>query len=96
MRDKDYKAMIAGFLPLARQRGLHAGERGAQPRAEELATAIREVSACGCDGTTVEVVADPHAALGRARELAGTEGSVLVGGSLYLLEDLRDVLAGGA
>ena len=43
----------------------------------------------------VEAVADPHAALARARELAGADGSVLVGGSLYLLEDLRDVLAGG-
>ncbi len=36
---------------------------------------------------------DPHAALARAREIAGPCGSVLVGGSLYLLEDLRDVLA---
>ena len=40
-------------------------------------------------------MADPHAALARARELAGEDGSVLVGGSLYLLEDLRDVIAGG-
>ena len=30
-----------------------------------------------------------------AREWAGTGGSVLVGGSLYLLEDLGDVLADG-
>ena len=41
------------------------------------------------------MIARPHAALARARELAGAEGSVLVGGSLYLLEDLRDLLAGG-
>jgi folylpolyglutamate synthase/dihydropteroate synthase len=36
----------------------------------------------------VEPVAAPPAALARARELAGTEGAVLVTGSLYLLADL--------
>jgi dihydrofolate synthase/folylpolyglutamate synthase len=40
----------------------------------------------------VEPIADPMAALGRARELAGTAGAVLVTGSLYLLADLS---AGG-
>ncbi len=40
----------------------------------------------------VEPIADPVAALGRARELAGAEGRVLVTGSLYLLADLS---AGG-
>jgi hypothetical protein len=42
----------------------------------------------------VETVPDPHGALARARVLAGPAGSVLVGGSLYLLEDLGDVLSG--
>jgi dihydrofolate synthase/folylpolyglutamate synthase len=36
----------------------------------------------------VEPIADPVAALGRARELAGPGGAVLVTGSLYLLADL--------
>jgi dihydrofolate synthase/folylpolyglutamate synthase len=36
----------------------------------------------------VESIADPVAALGRARELAGPAGPVLVTGSLYLLADL--------
>ncbi len=40
----------------------------------------------------VEPIADPVAALGRARELAGPAGAVLVTGSLYLLADLS---AGG-
>jgi len=40
----------------------------------------------------VESIADPVAALGRARELAGPAGTVLVSGSLYLLADLS---AGG-
>jgi dihydrofolate synthase/folylpolyglutamate synthase len=36
----------------------------------------------------VERIADPIAALGRARDLAGRAGAVLVTGSLYLLADL--------
>ncbi|MFN2470909.1 MAG: glutamate ligase domain-containing protein [Gaiellaceae bacterium] len=39
----------------------------------------------------VETVPDPHAALARARELAGPDGAVLVTGSLYLLADLHSV-----
>ena len=42
----------------------------------------------------VSVASDPHQALALARRLAGAGGSVLIGGSLYLLEDLGDVLAG--
>jgi dihydrofolate synthase / folylpolyglutamate synthase len=38
--------------------------------------------------SAVEAVPDPEAALARARELAGTNGAVLVTGSLYLLADL--------
>jgi dihydrofolate synthase/folylpolyglutamate synthase len=36
----------------------------------------------------VEAVSEPEEALGRARELAGSEGAVLITGSLYLLADL--------
>jgi folylpolyglutamate synthase/dihydropteroate synthase len=36
----------------------------------------------------VESVADPSEALARARNRAGSEGAVLVTGSLYLLADL--------
>ena len=93
MRDKDYRAMIAGFLRLLDSVVCTQASEARSLRAEELAAAVREVSAADATLTAVEAVADPHAALGRARELAGTEGSVLVGGSLYLLEDLRDVLA---
>jgi hypothetical protein len=42
----------------------------------------------------VLVAPDPHEALALARLSAGPGGSVLVGGSLFLVEDLRDVLAG--
>ncbi len=64
-------------------------------RAGELAAALRAaVARRGHALADVRVATDPHEALALARELAGADGSVLVGGSLYLLEDLRDVLAG--
>jgi dihydrofolate synthase/folylpolyglutamate synthase len=89
MRDKDYPAMIAGFKPLLDHIVCTQASEPRSLAAEKLAAAA---SAAGA--AQVETVPDPHAALGRARELAGREGSVLIGGSLYLLEDLREVLAG--
>jgi hypothetical protein len=35
-----------------------------------------------------EIVREPHAALRRARELAGPGGVVIAAGSLYLISDL--------
>jgi len=102
MRDKDYVSMLRGFVPLL---DAFVCTQASEPRslaAGELSAAVREASTAACPGApgarlrepaAVETVADPHAALARARELAGPGGSVLVGGSLYLLEDLRDVLA---
>ena len=94
MRDKDYPAMIAGFLPLLDR---VVCTQATEPRsllAEELAAAVREsVGTRGGPAPAVECIRDAHAALARARELAGGAGSVLIGGSLYLLEDLRDVVA---
>ena len=95
MRDKDYPAMIAGFLPLLDRVVCTQASEPRSLTAAELAAAVREAATAGAPIGDVEIVADPHAALERARELAGADGSVLVGGSLYLLEDLRDVLAGG-
>ena len=109
MRDKDYPAMIRGFLPLL---DAVVCTQAGEPRsltALELSAAVREAARAGTlsrgapmpapretpgsAAPSVETVTDPHAALARAREIAGPCGSVLVGGSLYLLEDLRDVLA---
>jgi dihydrofolate synthase/folylpolyglutamate synthase len=39
-------------------------------------------------GAPAETVGDPRAALARARELAGAEGSVIATGSIYLIADL--------
>jgi dihydrofolate synthase/folylpolyglutamate synthase len=41
-----------------------------------------------------EIVREPHAALRRARELAGRDGVVIATGSLYLISDLLHDEAG--
>ena len=76
MRDKDYPAMIAGLLPLLD--GVVCTQ-ASEPRsltAEELAAAVGDAAAdAGGPVLPVEAVADPHAALARARELAGEGGA---------------------
>lgn len=87
-------------------RSLPAGELAA--RARKAAAALRgsdegsagelEVRRSGegpVGGPVVHVEPGPHAAVALARGLAGPRGSVLVAGSLYLLADLADLLAGG-
>jgi len=46
------------------------------------------------EGPPSEVVRDPHAALRRARDLAGPGGAVLATGSIYLVADLVGEAAG--
>jgi dihydrofolate synthase/folylpolyglutamate synthase len=46
-------------------------------------------------GRQGEIVADPVAALERAREAAGEGGAVLATGSIYLLSDLARAGAAG-
>jgi dihydrofolate synthase / folylpolyglutamate synthase len=89
MRDKDYPAMLAEFRPLFDHVVCTQASEPRSLTAEDLAAAVFAAGA-----PSVETVPDPHAAVARARQLAGRAGSVLIGGSLYLLEDLSDVLAG--
>jgi dihydrofolate synthase/folylpolyglutamate synthase len=95
MRDKGYEEMLERFVPL-----LDAAvcTQASEPRslaAEELAAALRAAAArLGRPFSDVRAEVDPHEALTLARASAGSGGSVLVGGSLYLLEDLGDVIAG--
>lgn len=98
MRDKDYPAMIEHLLPLLDR---VVCTRAIQPRslsAGSLASAVRAGVRRGQAGAdrsvAVEVAGEAHEALRTARRRAGPEGCVLVGGSLYLLEDLSDVLVG--
>ena len=88
MRDKDYPTMIAGLRPLLDHVVCTQASEPRSLSAEELTAAVLAAGV-----PLAEAVPDPHAAVSRARELAGPSGSVLIGGSLYLLEDLSDVLA---
>ncbi len=85
LADKDADAVLAR---LARAGRTLVATQSSNPRslpADELAERARPYY------EHVEAVADPRAALGRARELAGSDGAVLVTGSLYLLADLHSV-----
>ncbi len=102
MRDKDAEGMLRALVPWvdavvctqAREpRSLAAAELA------EQATALLGVARAGDgagerppDPRAVHAVADPHDAAARARAVAGAGGTVLITGSLYLLEDLQDLL----
>jgi dihydrofolate synthase / folylpolyglutamate synthase len=90
MRDKAFREMLAALLPLA---DAVVCTQAGQPRslkAGELASAVREVGR----QQVVTETPDPQSAYAEALRQAGAEGSVLVTGSLYLLEELAGVLAG--
>ncbi|MCX6364249.1 MAG: Mur ligase family protein [Actinobacteria bacterium] len=94
MRDKGYEEMLECFIPLL---DAVVCTQASEPRsltAEELAAALRTAAVhLGGPLPEVRVAADPHVAVALARASAGPGGSVLIGGSLYLLEDLHDLLA---
>lgn len=81
LRDKDADAMLASFARAGRRLVATRSSNGRALPADELA----RLAAAHFD--EVEVVAEPAAALARAREL----GPVLVTGSLYLLADLAGI-----
>jgi dihydrofolate synthase/folylpolyglutamate synthase len=81
--DKDAAGMLRALL------GKSTGAvftRSANPRALPPATLASLASQLG--GPPSEIVPDPHAAVVRAQELAGPEGTVLATGSIYLVADL--------
>jgi dihydrofolate synthase / folylpolyglutamate synthase len=85
LRDKDADEMLTAFGSLGdRLVATSSGHERALP-ADELAARAKPYFA------EVETVADPEAAVARARELAGPEGAVLVSGSLTLIERLAAV-----
>ncbi len=95
MRDKSYDEMLERFRPLLDAAVCTQASDSRSLAAEELAAALRAAAArLGGLLPVVHVAADPHHALALARLTAGPDGSVLIAGSLYLLEDLSDVLAG--
>ena len=83
LEDKDAAAMLAELVPLAD--GI-VFTRCANPRA--LSPGTLASLAGKLEGPPGETVADPRAAVARARELAGAQGAVVATGSIYLIADL--------
>jgi dihydrofolate synthase/folylpolyglutamate synthase len=61
--------------------------RSANPRSLSPATLAGLAAQVGGPSQS-ECVADPRAAVERARELAGVDGAVIATGSIYLIADL--------
>jgi dihydrofolate synthase/folylpolyglutamate synthase len=75
--------MLSAILPLA---DAAVFTRSSNPRS--LPPATLEALAGQVGGPPAECVADPRAAVERARELAGPDGAVIATGSIYLIADL--------
>jgi dihydrofolate synthase/folylpolyglutamate synthase len=88
--DKDAAGMLGALAPhVGRAIFTRSTNRSALPPAV-LESLWRQVG-----GGEAEIVADPVAALDRAREAAGEGGAVLATGSIYLLSDLARAGATG-
>jgi dihydrofolate synthase/folylpolyglutamate synthase len=81
--DKDAAGMLKAILSLCSAMVFTSSHN---PRA--LPPGTLQSLARQLGGPETEIVVDPRAAVARARELAGPDGSVLVAGSLYLVADL--------
>jgi dihydrofolate synthase/folylpolyglutamate synthase len=81
--DKDAASMLRALLPrLDRAVFTHSSN----PRS--LSPATLESLSSKLGGPPCETVADPRRAVARAQELAGSDGAVIVTGSIYLIADL--------
>jgi dihydrofolate synthase / folylpolyglutamate synthase len=83
LEDKDAAGMLGQLLPHV-DRAIYT--RSANPRSLSPGTLGSLAEKLG--GPPSEAVADPRAAVARARELAGPGGAVLATGSIYLIADL--------
>lgn len=101
MADKDVEGVLATLAPradvvvctqVASSRSLAAAALAARLRALQRAGLVAPPPA----GPQVTWSRDAHAAVRRAQGFAGVGGTVLVTGSLYLLEELADLLPGDA
>jgi len=81
--DKDAAGMLARLLPHC---DAAIFTTCTSPRALPAATLASLAGQIG--GVPADVLAGPHRALARARELAGEDGVVLATGSIYLIADL--------
>jgi dihydrofolate synthase / folylpolyglutamate synthase len=89
LEDKDAAAMLAELLP---QVDHAVYTRSQNPRSLSPGTLVSLAEKLG--GPPAETVADPRAAVDRARAVAGPGGAVLATGSIYLIADLVRQAAG--
>jgi dihydrofolate synthase/folylpolyglutamate synthase len=82
--DKNAAAMLAQLAPACAAMIITASHNPRALAPAELARLAGEARS----NLPVEIVAEPHAALARARESAGPGGGVLATGSIYLVADL--------
>jgi dihydrofolate synthase / folylpolyglutamate synthase len=90
MRDKRYGEMLEDLLPLFDSVFLTQSSEPRSLAVEDLRAAVSAAQDKRSLRVPVVIERDPHRALEAARRV-GADGSVLVTGSLYLLEDLMDV-----
>jgi dihydrofolate synthase/folylpolyglutamate synthase len=83
LEDKDAAGMLSELIPAVDR---FVFTRCVNPRA--LSPATLETLAAKLGGPPSETVADPRAAVERARSLAGPGGAVVATGSIYLVADL--------
>jgi dihydrofolate synthase/folylpolyglutamate synthase len=81
--DKDAAGMLAALIPCCDAFVLTSSHNPRALPPPTLQSLARQLG-----GPETEVVRGPHAALARARELAGPSGLVLATGSIYLVADL--------
>jgi dihydrofolate synthase/folylpolyglutamate synthase len=91
MRDKAVAEMLARALPLVDHVVCTCAAQSRSLTAQELAGWVRRVAKD--DALSVDIIGDPPEAYRHAVQVAGAAGSVLITGSLYLLEDLAATLA---
>lgn len=89
LEDKQVSGLLEPLLALAEA---VVFTRCANPRA--IAPQELMEHSARLDGPPAEAVSEPHAALARARALAGETGAVLATGSIYLIADLKREAAG--
>jgi dihydrofolate synthase/folylpolyglutamate synthase len=89
--DKDAAAMLGELVTHFDHFVLTASHNPRVLPPPTLASLLEQVG-----GPTAEIVRDPHAALARARHLAGPGGFVLATGSIYLIADLLTPLEAAA
>jgi dihydrofolate synthase/folylpolyglutamate synthase len=93
LEDKNASEMLSAIAPICDAMVLTASQ---SPRALPPPTLLSLLAQTGTN-VEAEVVATPHAALARARQLAGAGGVVVATGSIYLIADLAsDPAAHGA